>query len=41
MAIARKDGGANSKYYDFQETLDSIESVRQWLLKNSKSVSEL
>lgn len=36
MAVAKKDGGANSKYWDSQETIDSLENVRQWLLKNSK-----
>ncbi|XP_065666674.1 SWI/SNF complex subunit SMARCC2 isoform X3 [Hydra vulgaris] len=40
MAVARKDGGANSRYYEFQDTLDSIESIRQWLLRNSKSFAQ-
>merc|ERR1712193_8742 len=36
MAVAKKDGGANIKYWDSQETIDSLEDIRQWLLKNSK-----
>ena len=38
MAVTKKDGGANLKYYDSQETIESLENVRQWLLKNSKKV---
>jgi len=34
--VAKKDGGANVKYWDSQATIDSLEDVRQWLLKNSK-----
>jgi len=36
MAVAKKDGGANVKYWDSQETIDLLEDIRQWLLKNSK-----
>ncbi|XP_057293184.1 SWI/SNF complex subunit SMARCC2-like isoform X2 [Hydractinia symbiolongicarpus] len=36
MAATKKDGGANSKYWDSPETIESLEPVRQWLLKNSK-----
>lgn len=36
MAVAKRDGGANVKYWDSQETIDSLEDVRGWLLKNSK-----
>ena len=39
MAGSKKDGGANLKYYDFSETLESLENVRQWLIKNCKKVN--
>ena len=35
----RKDGGPNIKFYESSETLTQFESVRSWLLKNSKKVS--
>ena len=40
MAVAKKDGGANTKYWDSQETIDSLENTRQWLLKNSKKFAQ-
>ncbi|XP_066934633.1 SWI/SNF complex subunit SMARCC1-like [Clytia hemisphaerica] len=52
MAATKKDGGANSKYWDSQDTIDQLENVRTWLIKNnrkfvqsdspsSKSISDL
>ena len=39
MAVRKKDGGTNWKYYESQDTIDLFESVRQYLLKNHKKVS--
>lgn len=40
MAFAPKeDGGPNLKFYESQETLQLLEGVKTWLLKNCKKVS--
>ena len=36
----RKDGGPNQRFFESSETIQSFESVRQWLQKNCKKVSK-
>eukprot|EP00794_Sanderia_malayensis_P003092 gene3092-3558_t len=36
MAVRKKDGGTNWKYFENQDTIDLFEPVRQYLLKNYK-----
>ena len=38
MAATKKDGGANNKYWDSNETIEQLENVRTWLVKNSRKV---
>lgn len=38
MAVRKKDGGPDWKYYESAETVDLFESVKQYLLKNFKKV---
>uniref|UniRef100_A0A673WKM8 SWI/SNF related BAF chromatin remodeling complex subunit C1 n=1 Tax=Salmo trutta TaxID=8032 RepID=A0A673WKM8_SALTR len=37
----KKDGGPSSKYWESAETVSQIDSVRQWIGKHYKKVSEL
>lgn len=39
MLFKKRDGGPNVKFYESSETLLEFDSIRQWLLKNSKKVS--
>jgi hypothetical protein len=39
MAVRKKHGGPDWKYYESPETAALIESVKQYLLKNYKKAS--
>ena len=42
MAFApKKDGGPNLKFYESAETVQLLEVVKTWLIKNCKKVSTL
>lgn len=36
----KKDGGPNAEFFNAPESLQGFETVRQWLQKNFKKVSE-
>jgi len=38
MAATKKDGGANSKFWDSQDIVEKLENIRTWLVKNSRKV---
>ena len=39
MALRKKNGGPDGKYYESSDTIAKFEPVRQWLVKNCKKVS--
>lgn len=40
MAVRKKDGGPNVKYYESSDTISQFDNVRLWLGKNYKKVPE-
>uniref|UniRef100_A0A803XZA9 Chromo domain-containing protein n=1 Tax=Meleagris gallopavo TaxID=9103 RepID=A0A803XZA9_MELGA len=38
MAVRKKDGGPNVKYYEASDTVSQFDNVRLWLGKNYKKV---
>lgn len=38
MAVRKKDGGPNVKYYEASDTVSQFDSTRVWLGKNYKKV---
>lgn len=40
MSGRKKTGAPDAKYFDASETVARFDSVKQWLLKNCKKVSE-
>ncbi len=37
-AAPKKDGGPNVKFFEAQETISLLDSVKTWLLKNCRKV---
>jgi hypothetical protein len=38
MAVRKKDGGPDQKYYELPETIARFDAVRLWLVRNAKKV---
>jgi SWI/SNF related-matrix-associated actin-dependent regulator of chromatin subfamily C len=36
MAVRKKDGGPDQKYYELPETIARFDAVRLWLVRNAK-----
>jgi len=40
MAVRKKSGAPDPKYFESSDTVSKFEPVRQWLVKNCRKVSD-